>query len=89
MANCRSTEECPAIEEGISLTNAMAVDLDFPDEIDSEEKEYGAVFLTINRCNHSCGPNAAHKWDLASFSTSLYALRPIVAGEEITIIYTD
>ena len=37
----------------------------------------------------SCGPNAAHKWDLKSFSSSLYALRPISAGEEITMMYTD
>jgi hypothetical protein len=37
----------------------------------------------------SCGPNAAHKWDLKSFSSSLYALRSIRAGEEITMMYTD
>ncbi|KAG5722014.1 SET domain-containing protein 5 [Termitomyces sp. T112] len=88
MANCRSSSEC-ALEEGILCTNALALELGLPDDIDIEAREYGGVFLTINRCNHSCGPNAAHKWDLASFSTSLYALRPIAPGEEITIIYTD
>ncbi|KAG6910419.1 hypothetical protein DXG01_010774 [Tephrocybe rancida] len=89
MTNCRSPEECETMEEGISRTNGTAVELGLPDDIDVEAREYGAVFLTINRSNHSCGPNAAHKWDLASFSSSLYALRPIVPGEEITMIYTD
>ncbi|KAG6891018.1 hypothetical protein C0992_010991 [Termitomyces sp. T32_za158] len=88
MANCRSPDEC-ALEEGILCTNALVLELGLPDDIDVEAREYGGVFLVINRCNHSCGPNAAHKWDLASFSTSLYALRPITPGEEITIIYTD
>ena len=37
----------------------------------------------------SCGPNAAHKWDTATLSSSLYALRPIKEGEEINIIYTE
>ncbi|KAG5640963.1 hypothetical protein DXG03_006524 [Asterophora parasitica] len=87
MTNCRP--EDVTHEEGISRTNGTAVELGHPDEIEVEAREYGAVFLTINRSNHSCGPNAAHKWDLASFSSSLYALRPIAPGEEITMIYTD
>ncbi|KAG6832082.1 hypothetical protein H0H87_002910 [Tephrocybe sp. NHM501043] len=105
MTNSRSPEECNTMEEGISRTNGAAVDLGLPDEFGVEAKEYGAVFIIINRTNHrsailtdfisvadvrcSCGPNAAHKWDLASFSSSLYALRPIAPGEEITMIYTD
>ncbi|KAG5636415.1 hypothetical protein H0H81_008125 [Sphagnurus paluster] len=89
MANCRDPEECATAEEGIARTNGAAVELGHPDEIETDAREYGAVFLTMNRSNHSCGPNAAHKWDLESFSSSLYALRPISPGEEITIIYTD
>ncbi|KAF9463577.1 hypothetical protein BDZ94DRAFT_1258594 [Collybia nuda] len=91
MTNCRSREECNTDEEGIARTNGTGIDLAFPlgMEKDPTAKEYGAVFLKINRSNHSCGPNAAHKWDLASFSSSLYALRPISVGEEITMIYTD
>jgi hypothetical protein len=37
----------------------------------------------------SCGPNAAIKWDLATLSASLYALRPIQSGEEILKTYID
>ena len=37
----------------------------------------------------SCGPNAAIKWDLATLSASLYALRPIRSGEEILKTYID
>ncbi|KAF8055784.1 hypothetical protein FPV67DRAFT_797458 [Lyophyllum atratum] len=89
MTNCRTSEECETMEEGISRTNGTAIELGLPDEIETEAREYGAVFLTINRSNHSCGPNAAHKWDPASFSSSLFALRPISPSEEITMIYTD
>ncbi|KAF8234362.1 SET domain-containing protein [Tricholoma matsutake] len=90
MANCRSLEEC-CMEEGIARTNGTALDFAFPPSMskDPEVREYGGVFLKVNRTNHSCGPNAAHRWDFASFSSSLYALRPITAGEEITMMYTD
>lgn len=37
----------------------------------------------------SCGPNAIQKWDLATFTHTLYAMRPILSGEEITKTYTD
>ena len=37
----------------------------------------------------SCGPNAAIKWNLATLSASLYALRPIRTGEEILKTYID
>ena len=51
MANCRSLVEC-ALEEGILCTNALALELGLPDDIDIEAREYGGVFLIINRCNH-------------------------------------
>ena len=39
-----------------------------------------------NSC--SCGPNATHTWDLDTFSTTLWAMRNIKEGDEITIEYT-
>lgn len=36
----------------------------------------------------SCSPNANSIWDLPSFSMALFATRPILHGEEITIEYT-
>lgn len=94
MANWKSIEEC-SHEEGIARTNGTDVDLLFPDEMKGDKfehrraREYGATFLKIDRCNHSCSPNAAHKWDVASFASHLYALRDIKVGEEICITYTD
>lgn len=54
MTNCRSVEECSTIEEGIARTNGTGVDLAFPPSMvkNPEIKEYGAVFLKINRSNH-------------------------------------
>ena len=45
--------------------------------------------LTSRPYTSSCGPNAAIKWDLATLSASLYALRPIRSGEEILKTYID
>ncbi len=99
MANCRLSEECPSPVEGIARTNALVFDLTSPenkrkgkavnDEIGVFSQRFGGIFLKINRCNHSCGPNAAHKWDVSNLSSKLYALRTIEPGEEITIFYTD
>ena len=93
MANWKSPEEC-CREEGIARTNGTDVDLSFPDEMNGADaragaREYGATFLKIDRCNHSCSPNAAHKWDVGRFASDLYALRDVRAGEEICITYTD
>ncbi|KAI0263419.1 hypothetical protein BC834DRAFT_844567 [Gloeopeniophorella convolvens] len=35
----------------------------------------------------SCGPNAVFRWDQATFSGEIRALRPIAEGEEVTISY--
>ena len=94
MANWKSEQEC-CLEEGIARTNGTDVDLAFPDDMNGDTpelrraREYGATFLKIDRCNHSCSPNAAHKWDVTRFASYLYALRDIRAGEEICITYTD
>ncbi|KAF8161458.1 hypothetical protein B0H34DRAFT_380664 [Crassisporium funariophilum] len=98
MANSRPLEECPSPVEGIVRTNALALDLQFPKSMENDgpsAKLYGGVYPLINRCNHrtflyhSCGPNAAVKWNLATLSSSLYALRAIRAGEEIHKTYVN
>ncbi|EDR00592.1 uncharacterized protein LACBIDRAFT_313272 [Laccaria bicolor S238N-H82] len=92
MANCRSKQDCPSPVEGIARTNALSIELKFPPEMDAygeSAKKYGAAFLILNRANHSCGPNAAIKWNLPTLTASMYALRPILAGEEITKTYVD
>jgi hypothetical protein len=96
MANCRPAEECPSPVEGIVRTNALMLDLALTGAKKTKRgrgtesaQRFGGVFLKINRCNHSCGPNAAHKWDVFNLSSKLYALRAIEPGQEITSFYTD
>ncbi|KAF8806683.1 SET domain-containing protein [Phlegmacium glaucopus] len=92
MANSRTIKECPSPVEGIVRTNALALQLEFPKSMANDgpdAKLYGGVYPLLNRCNHSCGPNAAIQWNLATLSASLYALRPIRTGEEILKTYID
>ncbi|KAJ7747743.1 hypothetical protein B0H16DRAFT_916054 [Mycena metata] len=86
LANCKPLSEFPLVE-GIALTNAFQISLPVPPT--ATPQEYGGVFPDISRANHSCGLNIAVKWDPASFSASLYALRPIRTGEEIFNQYID
>jgi hypothetical protein len=99
MANCRSREECPSSVEGIVRTNGLLLDLTqgkakqkkshLAVTTSERSQKFGGVFFKINRCNHSCGPNAAHKWVMSNLSSKLYALRDIEIGKEITSFYTD
>ncbi|KAJ7903401.1 hypothetical protein B0H14DRAFT_3421624 [Mycena olivaceomarginata] len=86
LANCKPLSECPVVE-GIALTNATGIYLSAPPSV--APQEYGGVFPLVCRANHSCGLNIAVKWDLPSFSVSMYALRPFRAGEEIYNQYVD
>ncbi|KAF7334623.1 SET domain-containing protein [Mycena venus] len=86
LANCKPAEECGTLE-GIMRTNAIGISLNVPDVPHPELATHRGIFLNISRCNHSCGPNAKWQWDPASFSLSLVALRPIHAGQEITVAY--
>ncbi|KAJ7030000.1 hypothetical protein C8F04DRAFT_1264350 [Mycena alexandri] len=86
LANCKPLSEFPLVE-GIALTNASQISLPVPPT--ATPQEYGGVFPDISRANHSCGLDITVKWDLVSFSASLYALRPIRAGEEIFNQYID
>jgi SET domain len=48
-----------------------------------------AIFPLTARINHSCAPNAHAHYQPATRSQAIYSLRPIEAGEEITIAYFD
>ncbi|KAJ6513102.1 hypothetical protein C8R45DRAFT_813680 [Mycena sanguinolenta] len=86
LANCKPLSECPVVE-GIALTNAVQIALPVP--LLAALQDYGGVFPNVCRANHSCGLNVSVKWDLSSFSVSMYALRPIRAGDEIFNQYVD
>lgn len=49
--------------------------------------EVGGIFANISRINHSCRPNAVHSWNPLMDVETVYAVRPIKTGEEITLSY--
>jgi SET domain len=50
-------------------------------------QDISAVYATISRINHSCLPNAHTSWNENAGHETVYAIKPIPAGEEITIAY--
>ncbi|KAJ7202596.1 hypothetical protein GGX14DRAFT_370187 [Mycena pura] len=86
LANCRPAAECDDLV-GIVRTNAIAITLAVPAGPHPELAAHRGVFLNASRCNHSCAPNARHDWDPTSLSLALTAVRPIPAGDEITVSY--
>ncbi|KAI1773180.1 hypothetical protein F4818DRAFT_423497 [Hypoxylon cercidicola] len=48
----------------------------------------GGVYPTICLINHSCLPNAHNNWNEEYEMETIHAIRPIQAGEEITIDYS-
>lgn len=47
------------------------------------------VFLTGSRINHNCSPNCIRWIDTATKELTIYAIKNIKAGDEITIAYVD
>lgn len=47
----------------------------------------GAIYPTICFINHSCLPNSHNNWNSQAEHETIHAVRPIKAGEEITISY--
>lgn len=64
-------------------TNAFRLDLGGDDG-----QHYGA-FPEVGKTNHDCRPNAAYYVDQSTMMHITTAVRPIKAGEEITITYLD
>ncbi|ETW75264.1 hypothetical protein HETIRDRAFT_430702 [Heterobasidion irregulare TC 32-1] len=101
LANAKPAGTCSQ-EEGIVRTNGIGVDLrtsapsttPVPSSTtaaaatSATSATHNGLFLITSRANHSCSPNAAYTWHPALLTLSLAALRPIRAGEEITIAYT-
>lgn len=47
----------------------------------------GGVYPTACLINHSCLPNSHNSWNSVAGHETIYAIRPIKSGEEITIAY--
>ncbi|ORY59243.1 uncharacterized protein BCR38DRAFT_351933 [Pseudomassariella vexata] len=56
---------------------------------DEEEETWYTVFPEISRLNHDCRANADYHFDVTTLTQHIHAVRPIAAGEEITISYVD
>ncbi|KAJ8118891.1 hypothetical protein OPT61_g221 [Boeremia exigua] len=61
-------------------TNALPCGIDSP---------IGAVYPTIYLINHSCIANCHHSWNGLLEKETIHAVRPIAAGDEITISYNE
>ncbi|KAK9426737.1 putative SET domain-containing protein [Seiridium unicorne] len=49
--------------------------------------EVGGIFPLIARLNHSCLPNAQHSWNEKLQRQTVYAVRDVAAGAELTLSY--
>ncbi|CAK7220418.1 SET domain-containing protein 5 [Sporothrix bragantina] len=79
-----ATEGHEQIVNKILSTNAFDIEA-----IDGEEYGYFVVFPEISRLNHDCRPNADYHFDHDTLTQHIHAVRPIAAGEEITVSYMD
>ncbi|KAI0318663.1 hypothetical protein OF83DRAFT_1056464 [Amylostereum chailletii] len=82
LRNCKTQD--PKDDSGIISTNALPIGT-----LPGFRIMHVAVHYLISHANHSCSPNACHSWDILSWTSGLRAARPIRAGEQITVTYTD
>jgi hypothetical protein len=71
---------------GVVRTNGFGITL-VKGNGNEEGETYSAIYDHLSRVNHSCRPNAAHSFNIASFSGQLRAVRDIKKGEEIFVDY--
>lgn len=69
---------------GIWLTNAYPTDGGVSA---ASNVQSSAVFTHICRLNHSCSPNLHCSWNAALGAQTIYALRDIACGTELTVSY--
>ncbi|KAH8673929.1 hypothetical protein BX600DRAFT_547574 [Xylariales sp. PMI_506] len=91
--NLSTHDEVDGIEERVDkiiLTNSFDIaDTDvLPEELQQDNNFY-TVFPDISRLNHDCRPNADYYFDPESMTQHIHVVRPIAAGEEITISYIN
>ncbi|KAI0147223.1 hypothetical protein GGR57DRAFT_505962 [Xylariaceae sp. FL1272] len=73
---------------GILTTNAF--DILHAGDVEEEGADaWYTVFPHVSRFNHDCRPNADYRFDPVTFTQHVHAVRPILAGEEITVSYLD
>ncbi|KAH8671292.1 hypothetical protein BX600DRAFT_434411 [Xylariales sp. PMI_506] len=74
----------------IILTNAFDIsDGEILNKEEAEAEHFYTVFPEVSRMNHDCRPNSAYYFDYDTFTQNVFTVRPVSAGEEITITYLD
>ncbi|KAK6843827.1 hypothetical protein PG987_004687 [Apiospora arundinis] len=75
----------------IILTNAFDIDNTgvVTKQAEGDRESWYTVFPEISRMNHDCRANADYYFDVETFTHNIHAVRPIFAGEEITVSYID
>ena len=99
VTHARARDKSEDHASGAADASARAGDAELDKEIDGivgtngmpythRGDDYGGVFPTLARLNHSCDANAANKWNAALGEMTVHATRPIKAGSEITLCYS-
>ena len=81
--NC--SQDHTAEEVGVYETNSFL--LESSGNAAQYDQDYGGLFLTVARINHSCCPNAQHFWRHDLQKTIIHAVQEIEMGDEILICY--
>ena len=69
---------------GVCQTNGIPIGCEDDDE---SRTPRSALFAVTCRINHSCTPNARYLWRRDLGLELIFALRPLAAGEEVTVGY--
>lgn len=89
MANSH-TEDGSGPILGIIRTNGYQVPRLYDNGHEGDNtRAYTAVLKVMSRVNHSCSPNTDHRFNMASLSFELRAVRDIKKGEELFYSYCD
>ena len=75
------------LDKGRSLAIWVSNALPADEENENGHTDTSAVYRVACRVNHACGANCAHAWSRSRQQLTLHAVRPIAAGEELTINY--
>lgn len=52
-----------------------------------KDEQWANKVKIVSRMNHACRPNAVYYFDPEQATMEIHAVRPIAAGEEITVSY--
>ena len=81
--------DLPHHERVNKITTTNAFDIDAGEGDEEQDSGFFVVFPEIARMNHDCRANADYYFDHKTLTQYIHAIRPIKAGEEITLSYIN